>query len=573
MFTQTLRCYLLRIAAAAGLAVLFSPFFIAAWPVTADSVMAEIGLSPAPAIKADTLIIQNRLIAVFRASMMGHSPAERVEKMRERIAELLDTAEKHDVAALPVAQGMLIQMGNSGIFVISPADLDSLAGETLEGVSKRTVDNLTLVIQAELRERSLGYLLTAIALTILATVVFLLILTGIRRGHRTFYELLEKVARKGISKVNISGVELIDTNRQLAVIRRLADVLTWAAGLFVAYIWLTFSLRRFPYTRPWGDSLRSYMLSLLQDFALGIVDAIPGLIAVLLIFFITRLLIRFIKSFFTAVEKGQISLPWVYAETAQTTRRMIVFVIWLFALVLAYPYLPGSDSAAFKGLSVFVGLMLSIGSSGVVNQAMSGIILIYSRALKAGDYVRIGEIEGLVISLGILSTKIKTIKREEITIPNSVILATDVKNYSRLAGSEGVILYTTVTIGYSVPWRQVHALLILAAERTPGLRKQPAPFVGQVALSDFYVEYQINAYLEQPEKRLPTLAALHANIQDTFNEYGVQIMSPHYESDPGAPVWVPKEKWYEPPAQNPGPLANRSEEPPKSRRRKKSREI
>lgn len=251
---------------------------------------------------------------------------------------------------------------------------------------------------------------------------------------------------------------------------------------------------------------------------------------------------------------------------------MVVFVIWLFALVLAYPYLPGSDSAAFKGLSVFVGLMLSIGSSGVVNQAMSGLILIYSRALKTGDYVRIGDVEGIVLSQGILSTKIKTIKREEITIPNSVILSTDVKNYSRLAGSEGVIVYTSVTIGYSVPWRQVHALLIMAADRTPGLRKQPPPFVGQVALSDFYVEYQINAYLEQPEKRLPTLAALHANIQDTFNEYGVQILSPHYEADPPAPVWVPKEKWYESPAQNLNPPANKSEKLLKPRRKTKNGE-
>jgi len=553
-----------------GLITLLSPFFIAAQPVAADSTMAAIGLNPNPSIEADTLFIHNRPIVVFRANLLGFTPRERVERMQWRIEESLDSGKISNVTAQPIPQGMLVKMDNHGVFVLSPADLDSLSGETLEEVSKRVVDNLTLALKAEMEQRSLKYILTAVGLTILATVIFFVIVAGIRRGHRYLYELLEKAARKGISKVNISGVELIDTNRQLAVIRRLADVLAWAAGLFVAYIWLTFSLRRFPYTRHWGDSLRSYMLSLLKEFALGIVDAIPGLIAVLLIFFITRLTIRFIKAFFAGVEAGRIVLPWVHAETAQTTRRMVVFVIWLFALVLAYPYLPGSDSAAFKGLSVFVGVMLSIGSSGVVNQAMSGIILIYSRALKAGDYVRIGEIEGLVISLGILSTKIKTIKREEITIPNSVILATDVKNYSRLAGSEGVILYTTVTIGYSVPWRQVHALLILAAERTPGLRKQPTPFVGQVALSDFYVEYQLNAYLEKPEERLPTLAALHANIQDTFNEYGVQIMSPHYESDPGAPVWVPKEKWYEPPAQNPASSANRAEEPPKSRRRKKS---
>jgi small-conductance mechanosensitive channel len=153
--------------------------------------------------------------------------------------------------------------------------------------------------------------------------------------------------------------------------------------------------------------------------------------------------------------------------------------------------------------------------------------------------------------MGILSTKIKTIKREEITIPNNVVTATTVKNYTRLHASSGLILYTSVTIGYSTPWRQVHALLIMAVERTPGLRLEPPPFVYQTALSDFYVEYQINAYMEKPEERVDTLALLHANIQDLFNEYGVQIMSPHYRSDPPEPVWVPKEKWYESPAKKP----------------------
>jgi len=256
-----------------------------------------------------------------------------------------------------------------------------------------------------------------------------------------------------------------------------------------------------------------------------------------------------IKVFFDAVAAGRVKLPRVYAETAQPTRRIIVAVLWLFAVVMMYPYLPGSESNAFKGVSVFIGLLLSIGSAGVVNQAVSGLMLMYSRALKAGDYVQIGDTEGTVVSLGMFATKIRTIKNEEVSIPNAVIVGTTTKNLTGPEQSKSVILHTAVTIGYSTPWRQVHALLLTAADRTPGLHKEPKPFVLQTALSDFYVEYQVNAYIVAPEQRIPVLDKLHQNIQDAFNEHGVQIMSPHYWWDPDQKVWVPKEKWFEAPAQ------------------------
>ncbi|HUF29942.1 MAG TPA: mechanosensitive ion channel domain-containing protein, partial [Gemmatimonadaceae bacterium] len=193
-----------------------------------------------------------------------------------------------------------------------------------------------------------------------------------------------------------------------------------------------------------------------------------------------------------------------------------------------------------------VGLMLSLGSSGLVNQAMSGLVLMYSRAFRPGDYVRVNDTEGTVAELGMLSTKIRTNKQELVTIPNAVLVATTTKNFSRIADGvatgtahDGVLLYTSVTIGYDAPWRQVHTLLIEAAGRTDGLRSDPRPFVRQSALADFYVEYQLNAHLEHPERRIQVLSDLHANIQDCFNEQGVQIMSPHYENDPAQPKIVP----------------------------------
>ena len=212
------------------------------------------------------------------------------------------------------------------------------------------------------------------------------------------------------------------------------------------------------------------------------------------------------------------------------------------------PFLPGSDSDVFKGVSVFIGLIVSLGSSGVVNQVMSGFTLTYSRALRVGDFVKIGDMEGTVEHVGALSTKVKTPRREEITIPNAVVMSQATVNYSRHADSEGVFVPTSVTIGYDAPWRQVRALLLLAAERTAGVRKEPKPMVRQAALHDFYVEYVLLVALERPQMRGPVLDALHANIQDAFNEFGVQIMSPHYESDPGAPKVVPKSRWHDTPA-------------------------
>jgi small-conductance mechanosensitive channel len=242
------------------------------------------------------------------------------------------------------------------------------------------------------------------------------------------------------------------------------------------------------------------------------------------------------------------TVPWLYPETAQPTRRLVATLLWLTGLVVAYPYLPGSDSEAFKGVSVFIGLMISLGSSSVVNQMMSGLTITYSRSLRIGDFAQIGDVEGTVMTIGPLSTKIKTVRREEVTIPNAVVVSNVTKNYSRFHEAEGVFFSTVVTIGYDTPWRQVHALLLLAAGRTDGIRKTPAPVVRQTALQDFYVQYTLLVSVEDPARRPAILDALHANIQDAFNEFDVQIMSPNYEADPEGRKTVPKAQWYAAPA-------------------------
>ncbi len=302
-------------------------------------------------------------------------------------------------------------------------------------------------------------------------------------------------------------------------------------------------MRSFPYTRPWGETLREHLFAIVSSTLLAFVHAIPGLLAVGVIFIVTHYLTKLVNIVLTGVENQRVAIPWIDADIAAPTRRILNAVLWIFALLIAYPHLPGSGTEAFKGVSFFVGLMVSLGSSSVFSQAMSGLVLMYSRALKPGDFVRLGTTEGTVTSLGLLSTKIRTRLREEVSIPNSVVLSDTTKNYSRYGGRDGLLLSTTVSIGYRVPWRQVHAMLSRAAAATPGLLTDPPPLVRQMELGTFGVAYEVNARLEIPEDRVTTLTRLHANIQDEFNRHGVQIMVPAYEGDPEAPAMVPQEKW------------------------------
>lgn len=294
--------------------------------------------------------------------------------------------------------------------------------------------------------------------------------------------------------------------------------------------------------------MSGFLVSTVETLGLNGVRAVPGLFTAALILVVARFAVTLAGAWFSAVEHGRVRARWIHPDTAQATRRLVTTLVWLLAIVVAYPYMPGSQTEAFKGLSVFLGLIVTFGSSGLVNQVMSGFMITYSRALRVGEFVKIGDIEGTVTHLGVLSTKVCSIMREEITIPNAVVVSQTTIDYSRLAESDGVFTPTSVTIGYDAPWRQVHALLLLAAQRTPGVRTDPSPIVLQAALEDFYVKYTLYVSLQDQARRLIILDALHANVQDAFNEHGVQIMSPNYVFDPAAPKVVPKEQWFTAPA-------------------------
>jgi small-conductance mechanosensitive channel len=275
---------------------------------------------------------------------------------------------------------------------------------------------------------------------------------------------------------------------------------------------------------------------------------IPDLIVIVLIVAITRYGLKLLHLVFLSIEFGKIKVAGFDPDWARPTYKIMRFLVLVFAAVVIYPYVPGSQSAAFKGISIFVGIMFSLGSSSAISNVIAGYSLTYRRAFKVGDRVEIGEVIGDVTEMRMQVTHLRTIKNEEVTIPNSTILGTPVVNFSSLVREGGLILHTTVTIGYDTPWRQVHAMLLLAAERTEGLLADPKPFVLQTGLNDFYVSYELNCYTDQPRKMARSYSDLHQNIQDVFNEFGVQIMSPHYESDPAQAKIVLKEQWHQPPA-------------------------
>jgi small-conductance mechanosensitive channel len=507
----------------------------------------EKGAIAEPSVKPATLKVENRAIFTFRGPLLGYTPKQRVDAAELRIKTVIQRGAWGTVTKRPFSEGILVQIGDQWMFAVTPGDTDPLAGETAEEASDRAVRNLTTALGEIEESRRTETFLRGAGCTVAATAILLLVLAGIRRSHRWVNIHLAEVVEPRLKKLAIGGfthhIEGI-----VLFLRGLAGFTVWALYLFLLYLWLEFSFMQFPYTRPWGEQLQDYMTSGIKAIALTIVDFIPGLVIVAVIFFITRFLTRLARLFFDAVESGRVSVPGLYAETAQPTRKIATVILWLFAVVMMYPYLPGSDSDAFKGVSVFVGLLLSIGSAGTVNQAVSGLMLMYSRALRVGDFVQIGETMGTVVTLGMFSTRIQTNLGEIVSLPNAVIVGTTTKNYSREEETGGVLLTTSVTIGYNAPWRQVHAMLIEAAHRTAGLLQDPPPRVLQRSLSDFYVEYMLGARISEPKKRIAVLDELHRNIQDVFNEYGVQIMSPHYEADPAEKVWVPRENWYEAPA-------------------------
>ena len=500
-----------------------------------------------------TLTIFNRPVVTFRSTVLGVAPDDRAESAQRRVLALLERGGDARVTVEKIDVGNVIKIDDGLGFIISDSDVQPLSGDTLASVTDRAVAALTMAI-AETREARNARLMVEAAIWAgIATIVYVVALLVLRFAGRAMKRRLLRVADVAAGRVRIGGTVVVNRRRALAFARHLVQWVFWAVVLLLTYQWVSFILGRFPFTRAWGEQLNGTLAATTIDILTAIAASIPELLIVAVIFFLARTVAGLLRNFFDGVQAKRIAVGWLDADSARPTRRISTLIVWVFALAMAYPYIPGSRTEAFKGLSVLLGLMVSIGASGVVGQAASGLILMYTRTFRPGEYVRIGESEGTIVEMGMFTTRLRTGLGEEVTVPNTLALSAVSRNYSRAVKGAGFIVDVTVTIGYDAPWRQVQAMLIDAAKRTPGVLADPKPHVFQTALSDFYVEYRLvcQAVPKEAHARAEVLSLLNANVLDVFNEHGVQIMSPHYLGDPATAKIVPKSRWYEASAQEP----------------------
>lgn len=511
--------------------------------VSASEVMA----ADAP-VKEATLELNFRQIVTFRTLFVGATPEVRVQRALARLDKLTPGQMEQPVELTPFSvEGTKViglRIGDFMVFNVLEGDLDPDEGISFEEFAKRVSVALSEALRVEDEQRRPELLLKGVVLTVVATALAFVLLWGVRRATVIIVGRLQSVIEREDGATHWHWVRhgwlLVQRIAQLAM------VLLW---LTIADLWLDYVFSLFPLTEPLSIRLGHFIVDLLRKFGTGFIDALPGLTTVLIILFLIKALNDSIGNFFKSVKEGRAQIAGLHKETVSATQRIFSVVVWGFGIAIAYPFIPMSSSDAFKGLSVMLGFMFTLGSAGIVNQLMSGLVLVYSRALSVGDFVDVGGTVGVVSEVGALSTKIIDMRNEEVTIPNAVLTGNSIRNYSRLSGERGALVSTKVTIGYDTPWRQVHAMLIAAAEQTPGLRVTPKPFVYQSGLADYYVEYELFAYMDQPLSRVPVLSALHGNILDQFNTYGVQIMSPHFVIQPKDNVVVTADNWYAAPAE------------------------
>jgi small-conductance mechanosensitive channel len=490
---------------------------------------------------------------LFSVAGIPSFPApRRAAIVSQRIRELADDA-AFDPATLQVTTGELdSKIGAGERIVIRVLDAD---GE-IEGLDRRVLAEVFLrSIQQSIQEyraartsEALGSATTRAGIATLAVaivVVLVLLLAGALKRW------LERRYRERVHAVTISSFEVVRAERLWGFVRGAARLATALALLAVTYFYLHYTLGLFPWTRGAAGRLDDWVLAPLAVLGMGLVARIPDLLFLAVLYLVVRWALRLVHVFFAAVGRGEVALSGFDADWAEPTYKLVRVAIVAFGLIVAYPYIPGSSSEAFKGVSLFLGIVFSLGSSSAISNIIAGYTMTYRRAFREGDRVKIAGILGDVSRVRLQVTHLRTPKNEEVVVPNSTILGSEVVNYSTLARERGLILHTTVGIGYETPWRQVEAMLHEAARRTEGLLAEPKPFVLQTVLGDFAVTYEINVYCDTPQLMGPLYTALHRNILDVFNEYGVQIMTPAYEGDPEQPKIVPKEQWYPKPAAGP----------------------
>ena len=500
----------------------------------------------APVTLDGTVLLQVRGIAAMPAAIRARAIADRLGAIAG------DSAVDPDDVALVTREDGGVEIRFGGRPVVSLYSVDAaLEGVPLDILAGATAQRMQQLIREYREARTPQRLLRSTALMLAFTAAAALLVWLVLTLLGAIIRLVEGRLEGMIVRLEQASRWLIQRRQMWGVFGAVTRVLRLVAVVAIVLTWASSVLGLYPWTRPLATSIFALVLDPLRKLGSGLLQSIPDLAFLVVLVVLVRLLLRGLYRFFQRVESGWIRLENFEAEWAMPTYRIVRVAVIVLAVVVAYPYIPGSDSEAFKGVGIFMGVILSIGSTSFISNILAGYSLTYRAAYREGDRVRIGDNIGEVMGIRAMNTRLRTLKNEEVNIPNSLVLNSAVVNYSAYARKGGLILHTEVGIGYDTPWRQVVAMLKMAAERTPGVLKEPAPYVLQKSLGDFTVIYELNAHCEDVAQMNQHYSDLHANIQDVFNEYGVQIMSPNYEDDPEQPKLVKPEDFYTAPAQPP----------------------
>ena len=459
----------------------------------------------------------------------GYTPLQRAEMIDAAIMQLGKRFTLHPDSVYIESSDIVTDLMYGNKVIASFTDQDGL----WEGRSREQLatDKRKIVVQ-KLKELKGGHSLWQLGKRIL---YFVLVLAGqyllfwlTGWLFRKLKVRIQKLKDTRLKPISIQNYELLDTQRQVNLLIFLSNLLRYVIMLLQLLITVPLLFAIFPQTKGLAYQIFSYIWNPIKNILVGIVDYIPNLFAILIICFAVKYLVRLVHYLSREVEAGRLKFGGFYPDWAMPTYHIIRFLLYAFMIAMIYPYLPGAKNGVFQGISVFVGLIISLGSSTVIGNVIAGLVITYMRPFKLGDRIQLNDTTGNVIEKTPLVTRIKTPKNEVVTIPNSFIMSSHTVNYSASAREYGLIIHSEVTIGYDAPWRQVHQLLMEAALNTPGVIDDPRPFVLETSLSDWYPVYQINAYIREADKLAQIYSDLHQNIQDRFNEAGVEIMSPHY---------------------------------------------
>ena len=561
-FAQHLRKQMLVLGRVARSSAILLTLSIVAVVICSGAALAQSEGKDASLIASEREVVTAPVVidgrVLFRVRGVTAFPAaERAATIAQRIRAVAEDRAIPPSALHLVANDHWIEIvgGENSIMGVFDADAAAeAAGLSRQALAQIYLKNISSALEQYRTEREPVQLARNAFRIAGWTFVLLLVELTMLGGLRWLTVRMGKRYDSAVEQIETGTFRLIRAESIWVTMRFATRLFALVAALTIFYAYLHIALEYLPWTRALSSDLRSLTLAPLLALARKSLAVIPRLLVIVVIVAVARYIIRLARFFFSAIESGAIKFSGFEAEWSKPTYNIVRGLLIAFAAMVCYPYIPGSRSEAFKGITIFVGVLFSLGSSSLLANIIAGYTMAYRRAFHVGDRIKVGDLMGDVTQIGLMVTHMRSIKNEELVVPNSVILNSNVINYASLAHRQGLILHTAVGIGYETPWRQVEAMLLMAAERTPGLLREPAPFVLQLSLNDFAVTYELNVYCDQPSEMDRLYTELHRYVLDVFNEYGVQIMTPAYVADPPEPKIVQREQWFAKPADTGAPL-------------------